>query len=190
MNDTLLIDNLRSGDKKARNSALRTIYASNYEYVKKFILSNNGSENDAKDIFQDAIIVMYEKSQNEDFNLSCALRTYLYSIAKNIWLNRLRKTGKYIQINSDYEEIDVDSNGLEKLEQNELTKYYSQLLNKVDKESQKVLRLYYYEKKKMKEIAQIMGYANEQVAKNKKLRCIKKLRALIGESQLKFIFTS
>lgn len=189
MNDLLIIENLKAGDNRRRNIALREVYAAYYDYVSNYIMKNSGSENDAKDVFQDSIIVMYEKIQQDDFELTCALKTYLYSISKNIWLNRLRKKSKNIPLENDYEEVDVDANALESMEQDELNKYYHQLLQKVDKESQKIIRLYYYEKKRMKEIAKIMGYANEQVAKNKKARSIKKLRALLSESHLKFIFT-
>jgi len=187
MNDVNTLKNLRSNIKKERNDALKDVYASCYEYVKRYIISNNGTVTDAKDIFQDAIIIMYEKVQNEDFKLTCTFKTYLYSISKNIWLNKLRKKGSIIQLEVEYEEVAIDSNALEKLEQNELNKYYEQLLDQVDTESQKVLRLYYFEKKKMKDIAKIMGYANEQVAKNKKLRSLKKLRALLFNSQLKYL---
>lgn len=188
MNDKSILENLRSEDPKLRNTALRSVYASNFKNVQKLILNNSGNDSDAKDIFQDAIMVLYEKAQNRDFTLTCAIKTFLYAVSKNIWLNKLRKNGKNVQIEKMPDEIAIDPNGLDKLVNSEQQKYYNQLLAKVDKESQRVLKLYYYEKKKMKEIAEIMGYANAQVAKNKKLRCLKKLRTLVSHSELKFIF--
>jgi RNA polymerase sigma factor (sigma-70 family) len=81
----------------ARNDrkAVETIYKENYTTVQALIINNNGSADDAKDIFQEAMIVLYEKARSGTFELSCQIKTYVYSVSRRLWLKRLQQANRY-----------------------------------------------------------------------------------------------
>ena len=76
--------------------------------VLQFILNNNGNEDDAKDVYQEGIIVLYNKIKGGDFELSSKLKTYIYSVCRRIWLKKLSQQSRKSNELSDFNEpIDV-----------------------------------------------------------------------------------
>ena len=67
-------------------NSIETIYRENFTAIKAFIIKNNGYPDDALDIFQEAMIVLFQKAKSSSFTLSCQLQTYLYSICRRLWL--------------------------------------------------------------------------------------------------------
>lgn len=63
-NEKILLQGLAKNDKKA----VETIYKDNYTMVQSLIINNNGSADDAKDVFQEAMIVLYEKARSGNLN--------------------------------------------------------------------------------------------------------------------------
>ena len=100
LTEQVLIRGLSVNDK----SAVEIIYSDNYGVIQNLILNNNGSEEDAKDIFQEALIVLYEKSKSVEFELNCQIKTYLYSVSKRLWLKRLQKNSRYELQSNGFEE--------------------------------------------------------------------------------------
>ena len=86
-----LIRALALNDKKA----IEYIYSDNYGVIQNLVLNNNGTEEDAKDIFQEALIVLYEKTKSGVFELNCQIKTYLYAVSKRLWFKRLQKNSRY-----------------------------------------------------------------------------------------------
>ena len=82
-NEQLLLNGLAHNDSKATE----TIYKDNFNMVLAFILNNNGSYEEAKDIFQEAMITLYEKAKSDSFVLTCQIKTYVYSVCRRLWLN-------------------------------------------------------------------------------------------------------
>ncbi len=76
MNDAVLLDEL---------------YKKYSGKIKWMVLQNNGTEADAADIFQDALISIYQKARTKGFKLTCPMDAFLYLICKNKWLNELDK---------------------------------------------------------------------------------------------------
>ncbi len=85
------------GLKSKDNQAYEILYKFYYPSVKNFILKNNGNEDDAKDIFQETIIVLLEKVPKDDFNLTSSLKTFIFAISSNLWLKRLREANKIVK---------------------------------------------------------------------------------------------
>ncbi len=79
-NEKALLQGLARNDKKA----VETIYRENYNMVQSLIINNNGSADDAKDIFQEAMIVLYEKVRSGTFELNCQIKTYIYSVCRRL----------------------------------------------------------------------------------------------------------
>lgn len=179
--DKSLIAQLKSADDQEVNKAFKILFQEYYQSIKHFILSNNGTVNDAEDIFQDGLIVFYKKVRSGKLELTCSLKTYLYSICKYLWFNKIRKK-KEFDLDGDEDFVLIEESQLETLIKTETGELVADLFGELGEECKSVLVLYYYEQLKMREIAQRMQLASEQVAKNKKSKCMKKLRTIVLES--------
>jgi len=91
INEKELLKGLARNDK----NAVETIYREHYKIIQTLIINNNGLADDARDIFQEAMIVLYEKARSGDFELNCQIRTYLYSVSRRLWLKRLQQLNRY-----------------------------------------------------------------------------------------------
>src|ERR1044072_1986656 len=87
-----LLKGLAVNDRKS----VETIYKLFYNMVQSLILNNNGSADDARDIFQETVIVLYEKAKTGSFELNCQLKTYVYSVSRRLWLKKLQQQQKYL----------------------------------------------------------------------------------------------
>lgn len=179
-NDKSVIEGIRSGDA---DGALRFVYQEHYHIIRDFIIKNSGSANDAQDIFQEAVIVFYEKALKPDFKLSCALSTYLYSVARNLWLKRLNKKGKTLVVdtNNDFEVIDeldtIDHEALNDREQQLI-----EALEELGDPCKTGLRLRYFGKLSIPQIVEKMdNYSTENGAKNQLSKCRKRLKKILEQ---------
>lgn len=178
--DKEIIELLESGIESRNDLALSFLYKKNYHIVASYIQKNSGTAIDAEDIFQDSIIVLYNQVKKGGFRLESSIGTYLYAIARNLWLKNLRKVGREIELTSDHQSIPIEQTHLQALEQNEKSALIANLLNELGEKCKEILLLYYFEKIRLKEIAERMNWGSEQVAKNSKARCMKKMRELVG----------
>lgn len=163
------------------------VLASLYKSVKTslfpFIISNNGNEDDANDVLQDAIIVFYEKVKSQEFRLQTTITGYIYTIGKYIWLNKLKKQkGK-----TSIEDKEIESLGISQIDINwhtttDTSEYVNEILHLMKESCKQILIDSIYKKMSMREIARVHGLKNEQIARNKKHKCLKTLRTVIEKS--------
>ena len=140
------------------------------------IIDNSGTMVEAEDTFQDAMIVLYNNTRKTDFKLTCALKTYMYSIVRNLWLNKLKLKDRLTMKPIDSETIELQSQETEISTLNPRQKRIMKEFSNIGEQCKEVLYKFYYHRMSMHSIAKDMGLANEQVAKNKKSRCLKKLK--------------
>jgi len=148
--------------------------------AKYFVSKNSGSTEEAQDVFQDAIIVLYQKSLNTNFKLTCTLKTYIYSIVRNLWLKALSKRKSNISI-TDYEKyykIAVEEEKIDDQKDQKLDAILDAIKQLGDK-CKKILTSFYFEKKKMTVIAEELGYTNAANAKNQKYKCMQQLKKMV-----------
>lgn len=182
--DNELVALLASLDERENNRALRYLYATHYEVITKMIYKNSGTDEEAKDVFQDGLIVLYNKCKTTDFRLSSSLQTFLFSICRNLWLMKLRVKKREVKLDDSFNLLpDLEDSVLEVLVVNEREELVARLLNQLGDACKQILHYFYFEKMRMKEIMQHMNFSSEQVAKNKKANCMKKLRKLVLESE-------
>lgn len=176
---------------KANDSlTLKRFYTVNYPKVEALILNNNGTKDYAKDIYQEAFIVVWTHVKNNTFipKSESALEGYLYQIAKNKWMDVLRssqfKKTKSIQNDSILNSNDDDSN--DELQQQELlNKQLQQTMDAfkiLGEPCKSLLKTFYFEKKSLRDIAETLQI-EESTARNKKYRCMEKLRDIIIASK-------
>jgi RNA polymerase sigma factor (sigma-70 family) len=169
-----MIDRLQSGD----SNFYKNLYKEYYPSVEKFVVHNSGTINDAKDIFQDTLIVLIEKIRADNFTLTASLKTYIIAISKNLWFKKLRN-------NSNYYEAEITeslshkffceiSSSIEK----EKT-YWEKLqeyLSKITTHCNHLLQAMFFKNKNIEEIQLEYGYSSKHNAQNQKHKCIQQLR--------------
>jgi RNA polymerase sigma factor (sigma-70 family) len=160
-------------------SAIETIYRENYSTIQAFIVKNNGYPEDAKDIFQEAMIVLYEKARLNSFMLSCQIKTYLYSVCRRLWLKKLQQQSRFYPGFDQPEEtvaVDDEIDIHEKLN-NDFNLMEKALLS-LGEPCKSLLDAYYLQKKSMPEIAEEFGYTNADNAKTQKYKCLMRLKKI------------
>ena len=173
MNDQKLIEFLRE-DKT--DKAFYQLY-SGYPKVEKLILSKGGTKNDAQDVFQEALIVLYKKLKTTDFQLTSKLSTYLYSVSRFLWKDQLIKSNRMKSADFKLDLLEDELNELEQLKENELKlKQVEQILTTISAKCQEILQMFYYKSFSMKEIAKKMGYTSERIARTQKYKCMEKAK--------------
>ena len=174
-NEQVLIKGLAKNDRRA----IETIYKNNFSMVQAFILNNNGNYDDARDIFQEAMIVLYENAKTESFVLTCQIKTYVYSICRRLWLKRLQQLNRYTsQVESLEETIPVDEDIELEEKRNADFIIMERALTSLGEPCKGLLEAYYLQKKDMTEIATTFGYTNADNAKNQKYKCLMRLKKL------------
>jgi len=173
MQEAEIIERIRSGKTKE----IRHLYSDN---TKKMIIShiekNSGSQDDGIEMHQLAVIKFYEKCQSAEFVLTSKISTYLFSIAKNLWLKKLRDTKEYA--NDDFSRfslIDDNPSDLKK----ERIQLISSRINQLGAACKKLVVAFYYRKLSIKEIKENLGYNSDNAVKASKSRCMKQLKKLI-----------
>ena len=146
------------------------------------VTKNNGNQADAEDIFQETLFILYNLVQSREFELSVKLKTIIYSIARNLWLNELRKRGKLAYNMKSYEryiKVDMSAHGNLVYAKEEAYKQVAKAFRILGEKCQKILTMYYFHHKSMEHIAQVMEYTNADNAKNQKYRCIQNLKRMV-----------
>jgi len=138
--------------------------------VKQYIKANSGTANDAQDIFQDALVILYKKIHAGNFTLTVPLKTYLMAVVKNCWLQELRQQKKLPP-----GEVPDDIAAAETIEEPGFD-FANAAFNLLGEKCRQLLILFYYKKKNFREIAAILNFSDEKVAKNQKYRCIQKAK--------------
>jgi len=162
-----LIDGIKNKDSKTLNF----LYKKYFSLVRSFVLNNNGTTDDAKDVFQEAVIAIFRYSQNENFELKCSFETFLYSICRTIWLNNLRNQRVHLnKINEISEFIIFSSSTNEMIEESLEYKLYQKHFQRLSEECKKLLQLF-FDKVSYAEIAKLLGYSSVGFVKKKKFNC-------------------
>lgn len=148
-----------------------------FPVIKKFILKNSGTKQDAEDIYQDALIILMRKAQESQFVLTSSLNTYLYSVCRFLWSDQLKRKSKKVE--KDFEKVEgfIASDQISEDIKNESEFALAEkAVSSLGEKCRQLLRLFYFEKISMKEIALKLKFATEKVAKNQKYRCIEKAK--------------
>lgn len=161
--------------------AFRILYKSYHGMVAHLVKSNSGNKQDADDLFQDVLVALFEQSRQPNFKIDCSIKTYIYSIARNLWLKELRSRKKQDKL-KDYEQYRtlVLDDGVD-LKSQQLNKAQA-AMKKLGDKCQKILIGYYYKQQKMEVIAAELGYTNAANAKNQKYKCMQHLKKLVAAS--------
>ncbi|MBO9204809.1 MULTISPECIES: RNA polymerase sigma factor [Niastella] len=166
-------DSLLSQLKNEENAAFDYLYESCFPSVTKYIRQNTGSEQDAEDIFQESVIVLLSKIRQPEFLLTASLKTYMFSISKNLWLKKLRDSRSVmVAVEDCLPDMATDEKGTAYGNGNDLLIW----LKKLTANCQRILKAIFYFNEPMESLIIKMGWKNKHTASNQKYKCIEQLR--------------
>jgi len=174
-NELVLLKGLAENDRKA----IETIYRVHYSMIQTLVINNNGTSDDARDIFQEAIIVLYEKAKSGSFELHAQLKTYIYAVCRRLWLKKLAHNARFSGDLANAPETIATEEDLEMYEHRTADfEIMEQALQNLGEPCKELLESYYIRKKNMSEIAKEFGYTNADNAKNQKYKCLMRLKKI------------
>lgn len=166
--------------KQNDEAALKALYQQNYGKVETYVLNNNGTVDEAKDVYQEAFIAVWRNIQLDRFRPAneSSLSGYLYQVAKNKWLDHLR-SGHYKKVVplKDSDNGEADGSVVNEIELAYLSSVQENLA-RLGENCRELLKRFYYRKESLRLIAAAFDWT-EATAKNNKYRCLQKLRELI-----------
>ena len=178
-NDRQTLAGLRNKD----NQAYEILYKFYFPVVESFILKNSGNREDARDIFQETILVLLSKVPTEDFELTSSLKTYLFSISSNLWLKRLRqarqmhaRSGDGLADDSAPHAAAAVEMACEVPEEPTPGEKVMGFLSRITLKCQTLLKAIFFLRKDIHTITRENGYTSVHNAQNQKYKCLEQAR--------------
>jgi RNA polymerase sigma factor (sigma-70 family) len=169
--DQSIINRIRLNDR----TVLGDLYIKYRRMTTSYIISNGGTKEDVEDVLQETIIVLWRKVSSGKFDLTAKLSTYIMAIIRNKWMAIMRKRSRIKNTFESMEDQIAEPSSTLTQENDQRFELVREALTMIGELCRKLLYLFYYEGRNMKEIAGIMHFANENTAKSKKYQCKKKL---------------
>lgn len=177
-------DELLMGLADGSDDALMQLYSRYFPMVLRFVTGNSGSEDEAKDVYQEALIVLYEKVRGGSFDLHCQLKTYVYSVSRRLWLKQLSYKSRFMV--NDTEMLATDSAAAGPIS-DDLTDHeerdrqfdlMADSLDRLGEPCRTLLEDFYIQHLSMQAITEKFGYTNADNAKTQKYKCLMRLKRL------------
>ncbi len=158
---------------------LKYLYKTHFPMIFQLIINNNGNEDDAKDIYQEAIIVLHDKIKRGDFELNSKLKTFIYSVCRRLWLKKLNHKSKFNLDIKDFEDHLVVDQDLDHHEEKDkqFKLMYEALIN-LGEPCKTIIEDFYINNQSMLDICEKFGYTNADNAKTQKYKCLQRLKKI------------
>ncbi len=170
---------LIEGILNSSEKIVQYIYHEYYYGIRQMILNNSGSDDDARDVFQEAMIVLYQKLKDTSFILTSSLNTYLYSVARIIWYRELKRR-RDLHCVDEFDTLVEYQDMLEAIEKKERLQFFREKFEELSDDCKRILHLF-LNNIPIRDITKMMGYSSDQHTKNRRLRCkmslIKKIQS-------------
>lgn len=175
----LSIGQITDGIRNRDNRILTVIYKEIFPVVRYYVRSNGGSQEDAKDVFQESLIIIYRKISQNSFEPKMGFEAYLYGVSRLVWLKMLRNRSIHdrnmVKIEQPETAYYPDENLIEDdLEMRLIRKYFLKLSPGCRKLLSMIAEGMSYD-----DIAKSMGYKSEKIVRNKKYKCKEALMKMI-----------
>ena len=186
LSDTDIVTAIKTNDE----TVLKSLYLENYSKIEFLILKNNGTKDHAKDIYQEAFLTLWKNTKEGKFipQDQTSVNGYLYTVAKNKWMDYLRSNKyKKTKLVEDERQLEIHQDSFfltlidDKIENERLLDKAMDAFKNLGLPCKNLLMKFYFEKKSMREIAEELEL-DEASTRNKKYRCMEKLRELALKS--------
>ncbi|WBO84321.1 RNA polymerase sigma factor [Hymenobacter yonginensis] len=168
---------IRRGDDRA----LAQLYRLHLPMVSHYVLQNSGTEDDARDVYQEGVMVFYEKVRDNSLELSCQIKTYLYAVCRRLWLKRLAEKTRFGTRLDDHEpflETGAEADLEEAEERDRRFATMNEAMERLGEPCRSLLEGFYLLDKSMQQLTADFGYTNADNAKNQKYKCLVRLKKL------------
>jgi RNA polymerase sigma factor (sigma-70 family) len=173
-----IIEGLYSGNQEVFND----LYEYEFPKVVKLVTQNSGSVDNARDIFQDALVILMEKVFYKELHLSCSIGTYLYAISQNLWLSKLRRNKFFISLcKLSFNNSELEVRIIEVENEPENVEGITIAIENLGNPCKQLLELFYYKNQSWDDIANTLGYSNGASARNQKYKCLERLRKQLAD---------
>ena len=141
-------------------------------------MSNSGTSDDAIDIFQDAIVILCKQIKLGRYNTKYDIAGFLYSVSRNLWINKAKKDNRQIELPENYEEKEA-YDFTDDIITNQKAKILQKVIRELGKKCFELLQLALYQNLSGEEICKKMGFATVNAVKTQKYKCKQKLMKMI-----------
>ncbi|NRF40654.1 RNA polymerase sigma factor [Pedobacter foliorum] len=182
--DAKLNTDVRYNDREAWLTAL---YKKAFPLVASHVSKMGGSFDDARDIFQDALVIYYEKSTQQELTLKHSDKAYLFGIARYLWNKRYKESTKQLSIDQLNADFDEEAGLIDVAEQEEVSSSrLFKLLQTAGQKCMELLSAFYYEKLNMEKVAERFGFSGPRSATVQKFKCLEKIKETVKEKSLSY----
>lgn len=169
--------------KEARDDyVLEQLYEELYPKIEQFIVQNSGSQAEAADIFQDAVVAFYKQVKKGRFNESYTISGFVFSISRNLWYNRVKRRNRQTPLNEETHDMPEAQNAMDDIITEERERNINQLLEYLEERCRHILVYAIFQKLSMNTISEIMGFRSPDVAKTKHYKCKQKLIKVLKQN--------
>ncbi|MBC6608445.1 sigma-70 family RNA polymerase sigma factor [Hymenobacter sp. BT188] len=168
---------IQGGDDRA----LAQLYRLHLPMISHLVLQNSGTEDEAKDVYQEGVMVFYEKVREGSLELSCQIKTYLYAVCRRLWLKRLAEKNRFggrLEDHEPYLETGAEADVDQAEERDQRFATMAEALNHLGEPCRSLLEGFYLQEKSMQQLTAEFGYTNADNAKNQKYKCLVRLKKL------------
>lgn len=153
------------------------LYQNVFPAVASFVKKHGGQLEDAKDVFQDALVIYFEKHVQSDFSPQVTEQAYLTGIVRHLWYKKHRK-------NEREKDLVEESGALFSGEDPIVSKRLFAFVERSGKKCMELLSAFYYDKLSMQELAVRFGFSGERSATAQKFKCLEKVRESVRQHAL------
>jgi DNA-directed RNA polymerase specialized sigma24 family protein len=157
------------------------LYQQAFPLVAKYVRDMGGSFDEAKDVFQDALVIYYEKIAAANLQLQYSERSYLLGIARHCWAKKNKENNRLTALPGS-----LDNMAMEPDAGSTATNKLLDLLQASGKKCMELLRAFYFDKLPMHKMAALFGFASQRSATVQKYKCLEKVRDIVKDKSLNY----
>ena len=170
-----IIQGILSGDQQVFND----LYEHEFPKTVRLVTYNSGRVDDAKEVFQNGLVVIIEKVYRKELDLTCSFSTYLYSVCRNLWFEEIRRSKKTISVNDPYDYLQSDGAFISNEYIPDELEAVNKAIESLGDGCKQLLECFYYKNLSFEEIANTLGYATAASARNQKYKCLERIRRTV-----------
>jgi DNA-directed RNA polymerase specialized sigma24 family protein len=164
-----------------RKTLFMHLYQQAFPLVAKYVHTMGGTFEEAKDVFQDALVIYYEKLATSNVNLTFSERSYILGIAKHLWSKKNKLNNRYTSLPDSLQGIAMEESAGQSSAEKVL-----ELLHTSGQKCMELLRAFYYDKLPMYKIASRFKFSSDRSATVQKYKCLEKVRDIVKDKSLTY----
>lgn len=177
-----LMESIQTHSTETGGRDFEALYEKAFPLFARFAGKMNASFEDAKDIFQDAMVIYYEKSSNASFSITVSPERYIAGIARHLWIRKFNRDKNQIPLSGNEQEQAIPPDYFPDEQEHKLLAF----LERAGEKCMDLLQLFYFGRMSMKAVASSLGYRTEHSAAVQKYKCIGKVREAIRSKALRY----